>query len=156
MIPLLSYAPPNLLAKQWLLAYQFGPKFVPPLVVGGTVCNGLLAYYATSRTARALYIVAALLVWSIAPFTIFYMEPGINGAGKWKVATMLKDEGFKMEENGRGVPDVHRHTATQSARQWADKTDMKDIVRAWTRINALRYMITFVSAFASGYATCIA
>ena len=41
------------------------------------------------------------------------MEPGINGASKWKAQSLLKEEGVSMEENGKGMG---KHTATPEAR----------------------------------------
>jgi hypothetical protein len=81
------------------------------------------------------------------------MEPGINGAGKWKAESLLRDEGLSMEENGRGMPDVRKHTATPAARKWAEGKEMKDIVQRWSEINGWRWMITSVAAVASGAAS---
>jgi len=152
ILPLLSHSHPKLLAKQWLQAYQYGPRFVPPLVISGTICNTLLAYLSTSTFSRAHYIFAAIGTLSVMPFTIFYMEPGINGAGKWKAQLLLKDEGLVLQE-WDGVGGVTIHTATQKTRKWAETVDMKDIVTKWGQVNGLRWFLAGVAAVASSVAT---
>jgi hypothetical protein len=92
---------------------------------------------------------AAVGIGSIIPYTLLYMEPGVNGAGKWKAESLLKDEGVKMED-GQGV---NKHTATAAARQWAEGQEMKDIVQRWSEINGWRWVITGAAAVASGLAT---
>lgn len=81
------------------------------------------------------------------------MEPGINGAGKWKAQSLLKDEGVIMEENANIMPDVRKHTATHEARKWAEEVEMKDIVQRWNEINWWRWVITSIAAVASGAAS---
>ncbi|OCK81826.1 hypothetical protein K432DRAFT_350235 [Lepidopterella palustris CBS 459.81] len=151
---LVTYAPPKLLAKQWLQAYQFGPKFVLPLILCGTLANAMLAYFDTNPSSRIQYVVAAVTTISIMPMTLLYMEPGINGAAKCKVQQLLRDEGFEMQES-TGMVRVDRHTAKEAWRKWAEKTDMKDIALMWSRINAWRWMITAVATVASASATCL-
>jgi hypothetical protein len=87
------------------------------------------------------------------PFTLLYMEPGINGAGKWKAQLLLRDEGLVMEEQGNGLGGVTKHTATQKTRSWAETVDMKDIVTKWGQINGLRWLVTGVAAAVSGMAS---
>lgn len=153
MLPLLSYSRSKIIAKQWLQAYQYGPRFVPPLVISGTICNAVLAYLSTSRATRALYIFAAAGTFSVMPITLLYMEPGINGAGKWKAQLLLRGEGLVLEEQGNALGGVTKHNATQKMRSWAETVDMKDIVTKWSRINGLRWLITGVAAAASGMAS---
>ena len=83
--PVTNHAPnQKIMAKQWFQAYQLGPKWVPPLLMPGTLSNVVLAYSAQTVLQRYLYILAAIGVFSIAPITFLYMEPGINGACKYK------------------------------------------------------------------------
>lgn len=120
-------------------------------MISGTLSNAALAFFAGSFASRIAHVVAALSIFSIIPYTILYMEPNINGAGKWKAQQILQEDGYKVEENGPGMPDVFKHTGTPSARQWAEKTNMKDIVSTWGQINSWRYWIAMVAAVASGY-----
>jgi membrane protein YdbS with pleckstrin-like domain len=94
--PIATHAPPKILAKQWLQAYQYATAFVPPLILSGAISNALLAYFANSWGLKILYASAAVLILSIVPVTLLWFEPGINGAGKWKVQQVLRDEGFVM------------------------------------------------------------
>ena len=88
------------------------------------------------------------------PLTLLYMEPGINGAAKWKVQELLRDEGFQLKENTRFMPRVDRQTARESARRWAEKTDMREIVTIWGKINRWRWVMTAIGIAASAHATC--
>lgn len=150
---LLTHTSPKPLAKQWLQAYQYGPVFVPPLILGGAISNAILAYFSPPSTpAGSLYILAAAGVCSIIPYTALYMEPGINGAAKWKAQSLLADDGLTMGESNGG-PDVTRHTATPEARKWADGHEMKDIVQRWSEINGWRWVIMCFAMVASGVAS---
>jgi len=141
------------MARQWLHGYQYGPLWVPPLVGPGTIANVFLAYIATTSFERNLYIAAAAGIFSILPITFFYMEPGINGASKWKVQMLLKDEGFSMPDTTIYFPHAHRHGSTQASKRWAEKTDMKELILFWAKVNNFRWAIAFVAAALSGYAT---
>ncbi|KAF2128083.1 hypothetical protein P153DRAFT_343229 [Dothidotthia symphoricarpi CBS 119687] len=148
--PLTTHAPPKLLAKQWLQAYQFAPIIVAPLVLLGASSNALLAYLTTSSRSRPLYIVAAVAIASIIPYTALYMEPGVNGAGKWKARELLREEGFVLKGRGRGTD---RDTASEGAKRWAESVDMKTIAETWARTNAWRYVGTGVATVVSAAAT---
>jgi len=152
--PLLSHAPPKLLAKEWLQAYQYGPTFVRPLILSSTISNALLAYYTTDKRSNILYVVAAISSIAIVPLTLLYMEPGVSGAAKWKVQELLRDEGFQLKENTWVIPRVDRQTARESARRWAEKTDMREIVTIWGQINKWRWVMTAIGTAASAYTTC--
>lgn len=153
--PMTTHAPPKLLAKQWLQAYQFAPIFVAPLIILGASGNALLAYFTTNSTSRAssLYTVAALATASIIPYTALYMEPGVNGAGKWKAQELLRDDGFELKGAGQGTD---KDTAKESAKRWAEKVDMKTIAETWAMTNAWRYVITGVATTISVTATIMA
>lgn len=152
--PIVAHAPPKILAKQWLQAYQQGPTFVPPLIISGAISNALLAYLANTWSSKIFYTFAAVLVWSILPVTLLYFEPGINGAGKWKVQQILRDEGFVLRENEGLFPYVDRHTGTPQARMWAESVEMKEIALEWARLNAQRYVVSGIAVVLSIVATC--
>ncbi|KAF2867063.1 hypothetical protein BDV95DRAFT_631235 [Massariosphaeria phaeospora] len=154
MPPIVAHAPEKVLAKQWLHAYQAAPTFVPPLVLSGTVANVLLAYLSPTIPFRLLYGAAAVLTWSIIPVTLFYFEPNINGAGKWKVEEILREEGHRMKEQQGALPSPHVHTGTPEARRWAETVGMRDIALKWTEVNKARYVITAIASIASAAATC--
>jgi hypothetical protein len=147
-----THAPPKLLAKQWLQAYQFAPVFVAPLIILGASSNAVLAFSTSASHSRATtaYVVAALANASIIPYTALYMEPGINGAGKWKAQELLRDEGFRLQGVGQGTD---KDTARESAKAWATKVDMKTIAETWARTNAWRYVITGIATMISAAAT---
>jgi hypothetical protein len=149
-----THAPPKLLAKQWLQAYQFAPVFVAPLIILGASSNALLAYFTHRALSRAslLYIAAAVANASIIPYTALYMEPGINGAGKWKAQEILREDGFALQGVGQGTD---KDTASESAKGWAEKMDMKTIAETWARMNAWRYVITGVATIVSATATVV-
>lgn len=152
--PIVTHAPnQKVMAKQWLKGYQYGPLWVPPLIAPGTLANLYLAYMATSTVRRNLYIVAGLSIFSILPITFFYMEPGINGASKWKVQTLLKDEGFTMKDTTIFRPSAYRHGSTEASRRWSERTDMKDLILFWRKVNNWRWAIALMATGCSGFAT---
>ena len=148
--PLLDHSPEKLLAKQWLQAYQYVTSFIPPLVVSGTLSNAFLTLHAPTNTHRIPYAAAAVLVFSIVPWTLLHFEPTINGAAKWKVQQLLRgEEGWKDLPAQKGkVPSFDVHTATEDSKRWAEGKTMKDIVSEWRRQNARRYIAT---ALAMGF-----
>ena len=81
------------------------------------------------------------------------MEPGINGASKWKVQTLLKDEGFSMPDTTVFYPSAHRHGGTLASRKWAERTDMRDLILFWRKVNNYRAVIAVLAAGLSGWAT---
>ena len=154
--PIVTHAPnQKIMAKQWYLGYSYGPYWVPPVVAPGTLSNVYLALLATDSGKRNIYIAAAVAMFSILPITFFYMEPGINGASKWKVQSLLKDEGFSLPVTSIFMPSSVKHCSTQASRRWADKSDMKDLIKFWQAINNVRWVIAGVAAMASGYATFV-
>lgn len=158
MPPLITHAPPKLLAKQWLQAYQFAPAYVGPMILLGTSSNVLLAYFSSSSSstlATGLYAIAAGAMASVIPYTMLYMEPGINGAGKCKVQEILREEGFLLKERGKGkVTDWD--TASEQARTLAEKVDMKVLVQMWAKTNAWRYVFSGVATLFSASAAILA
>ena len=155
--PIINHAPnQKVMAKQWLHGYQYGPSWVPPLVAPGTLSNLYLAYLAASDPVkRNCYIAAALGFFSILPITFFYMKPGVNGASKWKAQTLLKDEEFSMPDTTIYMPSGRKNGGTESARRWAERSDMKDLIKFWQRINNVRWVIGGAAAMLSGYATLV-
>jgi hypothetical protein len=152
--PLVGHAPPKLLAKQWLQAYQYAATFVPPLIISGTISNALLAYITRSRSLRLAYGIAAFMTWSIMPVTLLYFEPNVNGAGKWKVQQILKDEGYKMMEQEGVMPSPFVHTAKPEVRRWAESMTMKDIALKWAELNSWRFVVTALATVVSAAGTC--
>jgi hypothetical protein len=149
--PITTHAPSKLLAKQWLQAYQFAPAFVAPLILLGTASNGLLSYLTNGvpSYSSVLYATAAVLTASIIPYTALYMEPGVNGAGKWKAQELLRGE-FELQGAGQGTD---KDTAKVSWKSWAETVDMKTIAELWAKTNAWRYIITGVATLISATAT---
>lgn len=139
--PIVTHAPnQKIMAKQWYHGYSYGPYWVPPLVAPGTLSNVYLALLETDTGKRNLYIAAAVAIFSILPITFFYMEPGINGASKWKVQSLLKDEGFSLPVTSIFMPSSVKHGSTQASRRWADNSDMKDLIKFWQAINNVRWV----------------
>lgn len=145
------------MAKQWLHGYQYGPIWVPPLVASGTLSNIYLAYLSSTSssnpTPQFLYLAAALAIFSILPITFVYMEPGINGASKWKVQSLLKDEGFWMPDTTIFMPSSKKHGGTVASRRWAERSSMEDLIRFWRSVNNVRWVIGGLAAVFSGMAT---
>lgn len=152
--PIITHAPnQKIMAKQWLHGYQYGPYWVPPLVAPGTLANVYLALKSQDPSIRGLYIMAAIGIFSILPITFFYMEPGINGACKWKVQSLLKDEGFSLPETSVFVPSSVKHGSTQESRRWAEGSEMKALIQFWQRVNNVRWVIAGAAAVLSGFAS---
>ncbi len=149
----INHAPPKIMAKQWLQLYQRGPIWVMPSVMSSTITNAFLAWSsAPGSTQRSIYIFSAALIWTILPITFLYFEPGINGACKWKVESLLADEGVRLPPFN-GVPSSVRHSATPSTKQWAEKTGVKELVVGWEKRNLGRCVVSILAAAVSGYAT---
>lgn len=154
MEPIVNHAPnQKVMAKQWYHGYSYGPYWVPPMIGPGTLSNLFLAYHASSNSRRNLYLAAAACIFSILPITFFYMEPGVNGASKWKVQSLLKDEGFSMPETSVWVPSSVKHGSTLGSRKWAESSSMESLIRFWQRINNVRWVIAGTAMMLSGYAT---
>jgi hypothetical protein len=157
-----SHAPntnSKLLAKQWLALYKQGPRWVPPLIHTGFLANLYLAFRSSSSSSFSsrLYLAAAALTISILPITIFYFEPGINGACKWRVESLLQaqegedqEERFRMPEaKGWIKASVVRHSASEASKRWADRADMSELVVAWARGNHVRWVLTLCAGVLS-------
>ncbi|KAH6634616.1 hypothetical protein B0J18DRAFT_461775 [Chaetomium sp. MPI-SDFR-AT-0129] len=184
-----------LLARQWLALYQQGPRWVPPLVQTGLLANLYLAFFAsptpqssavagttwlevlglsTATVVRVLYLTAGALTISILPFTLLHLEPGINGACKWKVAALLGDATAAVDKNSNNNNDnteddnantpkrqqkhqpftpelsgvgrgVRRHTASEASKRWAESRDMVELVEEWARRNHVRWVVGVVA-----------
>ncbi|KAK5118895.1 hypothetical protein LTR62_000106 [Meristemomyces frigidus] len=151
--PIVLHAPnQKIMAKQWLAGYQYGPLWVPPLVMPGTIANLLLAYACRHDSVlRNVYVAAAVAIFSILPITFLYMEPGINGACKWKVQLLLREEGFSMHETAWWFPSAHRQGGTLASRRWAERTDMRELILFWRGTNNYRAVIAMVAVGLSGW-----
>jgi hypothetical protein len=143
------------MARQWLQAYQIAPIYVAPLILLGASSNAALAYLTKGNSrSKTVYAVAAVAIASIIPYTALYMEPGVNGAGKWKAEELLREDGFQLQ--GTGKTGTSKATATDAAKQWAQTVDMKTIAETWANTNARRYVITGLATIASAVATVLA
>lgn len=146
--PIRDHAPVKVMARQWLQLYQSAPAWVQPVLMLGTLSNAYLAI----STFDPLYLAAVAANVSIVPITFMWFEPGINGACKWKIQGVLRDEGFVMPP-GTLAPSPFRHSATAASKRWAEETELKDLVDGWGKRNHLRWILTTVAAVLSGYAT---
>lgn len=81
------------------------------------------------------------------------MEPGINGALKWKVQSLLKDEGMQLSETSVFLPSTNKHGSTMASRRWAERTELRELVLYWRYVNNVRWVLGGVAAGLSGYAT---
>ncbi len=124
--------------------------------------NLFLAYHhhqsssslSTHSSSERLYLLAAVLTLSVLPITFLYFEPGINGACKWKVEALLKedeDAEFKLlpdKREGKGVGglSVKRHTAREAAKRWAEETGMGELVGQWVWRNDGRWVLGGVAS----------
>ncbi len=149
---MVTYAPPKVMARQWLTIYQWGPYWVRPICAAGTLSNAYLAWLGPTGLQRNVYVAAAIGIGAILPITFVYFEPGVNGACKWKVQSVLRDEGFEMPPFN-GMPSSLRHSATKQTKVWAEATDLKELIATWGRLNHLRWVIGLLAAALSGYAT---
>lgn len=88
--PLLAHAPPKLLAKQWLQAYQLGPAFVPPFILSGAVSNLLLWHFTLSLLHSKLYLFVHLGRLASCHTLCFTWNQGsmVLGNGKWRKCCM--------------------------------------------------------------------
>jgi hypothetical protein len=142
------------MARQWLQAYQIAPVYVAPLILLGAFSNAALAYLTTGPShSKMIYSLSAVAIASIIPYTALYMEPGVNGAGKWKVQNLLREDGFELQ--GSGKTGTGKATARDSAKEWAQTVDMKTIAETWARTNAWRYVITGLATVSSAAATIL-
>ena len=97
------------------------------------------------------------------PITFLYFEPGINGACKWKVETLLKDDKYengeqaeefkllpdKREGKGVGGMSVKRHSAREGAKRWAEETGMGELVGQWVKRNDGRWVLGGLAGYVS-------
>ncbi|KAK3390298.1 hypothetical protein B0H63DRAFT_557292 [Podospora didyma] len=155
MTSLAKLAPPKVMGKLWFDIYQKGPSWVLPAVMASVLSNGYLAWQSSSidSTRRNLYLVSVVSVWFIMPMTFLYLEPGVNGACKWKIQSLLADEGFNLPPQQSFMPGVRQQTASAKSKTWADTASMKELISFWASINHVRWVGGFVSAAVSGYAT---
>lgn len=151
--PILDHAPNDkTIAMQWLQGYQLGPVWVIPTVIPGAAANLYLAYLNREDTAKCwLYATSALLIFSIMPITLGYMEFNVNGACKWKVQSLLESQGYNMPP-WNGISSAHRHSASQKAKKWADEWTMKQLVGHWKKWNDFRWGLTGVAVVLVGCA----
>jgi hypothetical protein len=165
-----STGTPNskLLARQWLALYQQGPVWVPPLIHTGLLANLYLAFSSSFSNATppgqlessssfnsfplSMHLTAAALTLSILPLTFLWLEPGINGACKWKAEMLLREEGFSLPERKKGAlvaASVVRHSASETSKKWAEGAEMGELVVAWAGKNHVRWVLGVVAGVVS-------
>ncbi|KAK4196285.1 hypothetical protein QBC40DRAFT_313873, partial [Triangularia verruculosa] len=151
----------KLLAKQWYLIYRQGPNWVPPIVNSAALSNVYLWYYhSKARLQGRLYLLSAGLLWGVVGVTFYYFETGIDGACKWRLARLLKEEeegqgGIKIKPEKKGwiIPGVDGHTASDGSKKWGEETGMRELVLGWVRRNHWRWVGVGVAGGLSGWAS---
>lgn len=153
--PILDHAPnEKTIAKEWLQGYQLGPIWVIPTIIPGAAANAYMAYLSRDNmTQCVLYAISAMLVFSIMPLTLCWMEFNVNGACKWKVQSLLETEGYKMPA-WNGISSAHRHSASEKSKDWANAWTMKQLVGHWKKWNDFRWGLTGVALVLVGWAEC--
>lgn len=155
--PILAHSEERALAKQWLEAYQFGARYVRPLVQTTTACNAYLVYIAVSQapasgwwetvTSAGVpgYIAALLSLPLLMAYTLGVMEPGINGALKAKVEKLIGKEAAQLKKDSVPVGE-ERETAAPATKEWAQTESLRSLVMEWKRCNDWRMVLAAVSA----------
>ncbi|KAK0665688.1 hypothetical protein QBC41DRAFT_282409 [Cercophora samala] len=156
-------APPTaekLLAKQWYLIYRQGPTWVPPIINSAVLSNVYLWYYHSRNPLQGgLYLLSAGLLWGVLAVTFYYFETGINGACKWRLAILLKDEegagriDIREEKKGWIIPSVQGHTASEGSKKWGEETGMRELVMGWVKRNQWRWVVVGLAGGLSGWAS---
>ncbi|KAL1837345.1 hypothetical protein VTJ49DRAFT_3973 [Mycothermus thermophilus] len=116
------------LARQWYILYRQGPRWVPPIVLSGTLSNLYLYFFAPNKQPsphirHSLLAAAALLTFSILPITFFYFEPGINGACKRKYGQLSKRMMEACDEKGPSRQAEDEDEQVQGEAEPARKTN---------------------------------
>ena len=154
--PMLKHSEERVVAKQWLEAYQFGARYVRPLVQITTICNAYLVYLAISQAPAASlmnagvpgYVASLLSLPLLMVYTLGVMEPGINGALKAKVEQLVGKEDAQLKRGSVSVGEG-RATASRATKEWAEMESLRSLVREWKRCNDWRMAIALVGAVAS-------
>ena len=91
------------------------------------------------------------------PWTLFGFEPYINGAAKWKVSKVLRDDPNwePMQEQKGLMPSPWEQTGTEETRKWAEERELKGIVAEWGSKNDWRYRLGTIAASLSVFGTFV-
>lgn len=158
--PILRHSDERVLAKQWLQAYQFGARYVRPLVQTTTACNAYLVYLAVSRAPTSGmketlvsagvpgYIAALFSLPLLMAYTLGVMEPGINGALKAKVEKLVGKEEAGLKRDSVPVGEG-RETATPATKEWSQTESLRSLIMQWKRCNDWRMVLAGLSAVVS-------
>jgi hypothetical protein len=151
-VPALMDAPAPLLAKQWKKIFDSGKVVAPPMAAISSAIFGYLAYrgmftHALDRTGILtileptassgfkLYTIAAILVPSIIPYTVFLMS-GIN--------SKLQEKAASLANASLTDADVESGVAQgETAHELLDK---------WAILNLGRSMLPLISTLVAGWA----
>lgn len=158
--PVLKHSEERVLAQQWLEAYQFGARYVRRLMQAIVYCNVYLAARAVglarrsepktplANTAMPGHLAAMLVFMSIMAYTLIVMEPGINGALKVKVETIMGENEVDLKHDNVPVGE-ERQTATSAWKERAQRESLRSLILVWKRCNDWRMAGAALSAAVS-------
>ncbi|KAK6430538.1 hypothetical protein LTR95_013308 [Oleoguttula sp. CCFEE 5521] len=149
--PLLLHTDDRGLALQWLSAYQFGARYVRPLAVTSTLSSASLLFSALTSTSsdttiQISYLIGFLSLPLLLAYTLLVMEPGVNGALKYKAKLLV---GKKVRFQGRAKIGEEHETASEASKKWAEGTGVRDLLAVWKRDNDLRMVVSLIGGLAS-------
>ena len=151
-VPALLDAPAPLLARQWKKIFDQGKVAAPPMAVLSSAIFGYLAYRGkfahvldedekltipepTASSGFKLYTVAAILVPSIIPYTVFLMS-GINN---------------KLQEKARSLANASlTDTAVESG--VAQGETAHELLDKWATLNLGRSLLPLLGTLVAGWA----
>ncbi|KAI4732970.1 DUF1772-domain-containing protein [Aureobasidium sp. EXF-12298] len=135
-VPALLDAPAPLLARQWKKIFDQGKVAAPPMAVLSSAIFGYLAYREpTASSGFKLYTVAAILVPSIIPYTVFLMS-GINN---------------KLQEKARSLANASlTDTAVESG--VAQGETAHELLDKWATLNLGRSLLPLLGTLVAGWA----
>jgi hypothetical protein len=151
-VPALMDAPAPLLAKQWKKIFDSGKVVAPPMAAISSAIFGYLAYRGmpahdldgssvltipepTASSGFKLYTIAAILVPSIIPYTVFLMS-GINS---------------KLQEKAASLANASlTDTAVESG--VAQGETAHELLDKWATLNLGRSLLPLISTLVAGWA----
>ncbi|OQO08373.1 hypothetical protein B0A48_06243 [Cryoendolithus antarcticus] len=128
--PLLLHTDDRTLALQWLSAYQFGARYVRPLATASTLSSAYLLFSVlrssnAELTMRLSYLLGFISLPLLLAYTLMIMEPGVNGALKYKSKLLIGD---KVKFQGRAKVGEEHETASEASKEWAEKTGVRELL----------------------------
>jgi hypothetical protein len=134
-VPVIGMAPTEVAVRQWKRTYDLGKGVAPPFALLSAGSFAYLAYATRSFAARSnRYVVAAVLVTSIIPYTIAIMAPGANNR--------LTDLAAESEAGKRGEVKLS-----------ASQEEVRELFSKWKNMNYVRAALTGSAALIGGFAT---